>query len=321
MAEWIQLIGGGLLLYFGAEWLVGGASALALALRVPQLLVGLTVVAYGTSAPEIIVGVKAAFAGHGEVALGNVVGSNIANIGLILGLSALIRPVAVQSGVLRKELPVLMAVTALVVWLMADMEISHADAWVILAVFAGIMGWTIHEGVRGRADTFGSEMDEELKAHQMPPGRAVFRLVLGLVALTASSRVLVWGAVEIAHALGVSDLIIGLTVVALGTSLPELASSVAAVRKGEDDIALGNVLGSNLFNTLAVVGIAGAIHPIAVSAEVLTRDCVVMGALTLSVFVFGYGFRGQGRINRVEAAVLVAAYLGYSAVLVGSVLG
>ena len=152
-------------------------------------------------------------------------------------------------------------------------------------------------------------------------GRAVFWLVVGLVLLIVSSRILVWGAVEIAHGFGVSDLIIGLTIVAIGTSLPELASSIIATRKGEHDIALGNILGSNLFNTLAVVGIAGTIHPMTVGPEVFTRDMLVMAALTVSLFVIGYGFRGPGRINRFEGAVLLACYVGYTAYLVSTVFG
>lgn len=143
----------------------------------------------------------------------------------------------------------------------------------------------------------------------------------GLVLLIVSSRVLVWGAVEIAHGFGVSDLIIGLTIIAVGTSLPELASSIIAARKGEHDIALGNILGSNLFNTLAVVGIAGTIHPLSVGPEVFNRDMLVMAALTLSLFVIGYGFRGQGRINRMEGALLLAAYVGYTAYLISTVFG
>jgi cation:H+ antiporter len=154
----------------------------------------------------------------------------------------------------------------------------------------------------------------------MPIRRAVFWLSVGLVLLVVSSRILVWGAVEIAHGFGVSDLIIGLTIVAVGTSLPELASSIIATRKGEHDIALGNVLGSNLFNTLAVVGIAGAIHPMAIGPEVFNRDMMVMAGLTLSLFVFGYGFRGPGRINRLEGAVLLACYVGYTAYLITTIL-
>ena len=154
----------------------------------------------------------------------------------------------------------------------------------------------------------------------MPIRRALFRLVVGMVLLIVSSRLLVWGAVEIALGFGVSDLIIGLTIVAIGTSLPELASSLVATRKGEHDLALGNVIGSNLFNTLAVVGIAGAIHPMSVGPEVFSRDIMVMSALTLSLFVIGYGFREAGRINRVEGALLLACYGAYTAYLISIVL-
>jgi len=153
----------------------------------------------------------------------------------------------------------------------------------------------------------------------MPVSKAMFWLVAGLVFLVVSSRILVWGAVEIAHGFGVSDLVIGLTVVAVGTSLPELASSLIAIRRGEHDIALGNVIGSNLFNTLAVVGLAGAIHPMSVGPEVFNRDILLMSALTLSLFVFGYGFRGPGRINRVEGMLLLLCYAGYTAYLVSTV--
>jgi cation:H+ antiporter len=169
-----------------------------------------------------------------------------------------------------------------------------------------------------KADALGNEMAQELEVHAMPLSRAVVWLVVGLVLLIASSRILVWGAVEIARNFGVSDLIIGLTIVAVGTSLPELASSVIATRKGEHDIALGNILGSNLFNTLAVVGIAGVIHPMAVGPEVFSRDIPVMAVLTVSLFVFGYGFRGPGRINRFEGAALLVGYAVYTAYLASS---
>jgi cation:H+ antiporter len=202
-----------------------------------------------------------------------------------------------------------------------DGELSRADAWVLLGVFAGLMAWTIWQGLQNKADALGSEVEQELEVRAMPIRRAVFWLVAGLVLLIISSRILVWGAVEIAHGFGVSDLIIGLTIVAVGTSLPELASSVIATRKGEHDIALGNILGSNLFNTLAVVGIAGTIQPMAVGPEVFTRDILVMAALTLSLFVIGYGFRGQGRINRIGGAVLLACYAGYTAYLISTVFG
>lgn len=162
-------------------------------------------------------------------------------------------------------------------------------------------------------------MEQELQAHTMPIRRALFWLVAGLVLLIISSRILVWGAVEIAHSFGVSDLIIGLTIVAVGTSLPELASSIIATRKGEHDIAIGNVLGSNLFNTLAVVGIAGLIQPLAVEPAIFNRDMLVMGIVTLSLFGFGYGFTGPGRINRLEGAILLACYIGYTVYLIRTV--
>ena len=215
----------------------------------------------------------------------------------------------------------LTGVTALAAAQLWDGRLSRLDAMVLLIVFGCLMAWTIWRGMRQEPDALGREMNQELAVRTLPLGRAVFWLVLGLALLVASSRVLVWGAVGIAQSLGVSDLVIGLTVVAVGTSLPELASSVIAARKGEHDIALGNVLGSNLFNTLAVVGIAGAIQPMPVGPEVLSRDVLVMAALTVSLFVIGYGFRGPGRINRWEGAGLLACYMGYNAYLVIGALG
>ena len=271
----------------------------------PPLLIGMIVVGFGTSAPEMVVSALAASQGNPGIALGNAYGSNITNIALILGVTALLSPIAVHSQVLRKELPILTAVTALAAWQLADGQVSRFDALVLLGVFGALMAWTIREGLQKRSDAFSTEVEQELQIHAMPLRRAVMWLVVGLLLLIVSSRILVWGAVQIAVGFGVSDLIIGLTVVAVGTSLPELASSVIATRKGEHDIALGNVVGSNLFNTLAVVGIAGAIHPMPVGPEVLYRDALVMALLTLSLFVIGYGFRRPGRINRIEGGGLV----------------
>ncbi|HED30680.1 MAG TPA: calcium/sodium antiporter, partial [Prosthecochloris aestuarii] len=230
-----------------------------------------------------------------------------------------ISPIAVHSRILRKELPLLTVVTILAAWLLHDGIVTSSDAFVMLAVFAALMGWTIKEGIQEKKDALGEEMEQELDLHAMPVSKAMFWLVAGLVFLVVSSRILVWGAVEIAHGFGVSDLVIGLTVVAVGTSLPELASSLIAIRRGEHDIAFGNVIGSNLFNTLAVVGLAGAIHPMSVGPEVFNRDILLMSALTLSLFVFGYGFRGPGRINRVEGMLLLLCYAGYNAYLVSTV--
>ena len=316
----VAVVGGLALLVWSADRFVDGAAATALHAGMPTLLIGMVIIGFGTSAPEMVVSAFSAAQGNPGLALGNAYGSNISNIGLILGLTALLSPIAVKSTVVRKELPILLAVTLLAVVQLLDGFISRNDAWVLLLVFFVLMGWSIWQGMRHRNDTLGTDVDVTVDVEAMPLRRAIIWTIVGMLLLVVSSRILVWGAVEIARAFGVSDLIIGLTVVAIGTSLPELASALAATRKGEHDLALGNVLGSNLFNTLAVVGIAGAIHPLSVEPVVLWRDCTVMGGMTVALLLFGIGFRGAGRINRLEGAGLLLIYLSYNAYLVSRVL-
>jgi cation:H+ antiporter len=315
----LAIIFGLAILVWSADRFVEGSASIARHFGISPLLIGMVILGFGTSAPEMVVSALSAWQGNPGIALGNAYGSNITNIALILGLTALISPIAVHSKVLRKELPILTAITVLAGWQVWDGEITRTDAFVLLGVFSALMGWIIWQGIQKKTDTLSNEMEQELLAKTMPINRAVLWLVSGLVLLIASSRILVWGAVEIAQFFGVSDLIIGLTIIAIGTSLPELASSIIATRKGEHDIALGNVLGSNLFNTLAVVGIAGAIHPMPVEPEVLSRDILVMGVLTVSLFVIGYGFRGPGRINRFEGGALLVCYIGYISYLINTV--
>lgn len=307
------------LLVWSADRFVEGSAATARHFGMSPLLIGMVIVGFGTSAPEMVVSAISASQGNPGIALGNAYGSNITNIALILGITALISPIAVHSQVLRKELPVLAGVTVLAAWQVWDGQITRMDAAVLLGVFALLMGWAIWQGMQKQGDTLGAGMEKQLDEYALPLRRAVMWLIIGLVLLIISSRILVWGAVEIAQGFGVSDLIIGLTVVAVGTSLPELASSVIAARKGEHDIALGNIIGSNLFNTLAVVGIAGSIHPMGVGPEVFNRDIMVMALLTASLFVLGYGFRGRpGRINRLEGGGLVMCYIAYTVYLVST---
>lgn len=315
----LAIVFGLMLLVWSADRFVDGASSTARHFGMPPLLIGMVVVGFGTSAPEMVVSALAASQGNPGIALGNAYGSNITNIALILGVTALISPIAVHSQVLRKELPILMAVTVLAAWQIWDGTLTRLDAIVLVAVFAGLMGWTIRQSLRQPADALATEVAQELSAEPMPLKRALMWLGVGLVLLIISSRILVWGAVSIAQSLGVSDLIIGLTIVAVGTSLPEFASSIIAARKGEHDIAIGNIIGSNLFNTLAVVGIAGLIGPLSVGPEVFSRDIMVMAGLTVLLFVFGYGFRGPGRINRFEGGALLAAYLAYTGYLISTV--
>ena len=314
----LSVITGLALLVWSAGRFVDGSATAARHFKIPPLMIGMLIVGFGTSAPEMSVSAISASQGNPDIALGNVFGSNITNIALILGIASLISPIAVHSRVLRKELPILSAVTAIAAFLFFDGLFDRQDALMLLVMFVILTAWSVWEGISKSSDDFAEEMEQELEQHRMPLKKSLFLIAIGLVLLLASSRMLVWGAVGIAEALGVSNLVIGLTVVAVGTSLPELASSVVAARKGEHDIALGNVLGSNLFNILAVAGIAGSIHPAEIEPVIFSRDIMVMSLLTLSLFVIGYGFRGAGtgRINRIEGGLLLGSYVAYTVYLV-----
>ncbi|MDX1633271.1 MAG: calcium/sodium antiporter [Marinobacter sp.] len=309
------------LLVWSADRFVDGAAATASHAGMPPLLIGMVIIGFGTSAPEMVVSAMAAVDGNPGLALGNAYGSNITNIGLVIGLVALLSPIQVHSQVLRKELPLLFAISLIAGWQLLDGNLTRADGWTLLAVFAVVMGWSVVQGMRQGPDALATDVDQELISHPMPLNKALMWLVVGLALLVVSSRMLVFGAVYVAQSLGVSDLVIGLTVVAIGTSLPELASSLMAIKKGEHDLALGNVIGSGIFNTLAVVGIAASIQPLAVEAVVLQRDWLLMTALTVALFIMGFGLKGrQGRINRLEGAALLAVFFGYTGYLVSTVI-
>ncbi|MBA2777594.1 calcium/sodium antiporter [Billgrantia kenyensis] len=313
----IAIAAGLVLLVWSAERFVDGAAATSRRLGVSPLLIGMLVIGFGTSAPELMVSSLAAGQGNPGLALGNGYGSNIANIGMILGLMALISPLAVHSSVIRRELPLLAGVTLLSALLMWGGVIGRFEGAVLLLMLAAMIGFSIWQARRGPADALASDTEDSLAARPMSLRAGLAWTFTGLLLLVLSSRVLVWGAVEIALGFGVSDLIIGLTIVAIGTSLPELASSISALRKNEHDLVVGNVVGSNLFNTLGVVGLAAVIHPIAVGGEVLLRDWSLMALMTLLMTVFAIGWRGRpGRINRVEGAVLLALFLGYTLYMV-----
>lgn len=313
---YVAILAGLAALIWSADRFVLGAASLAQRLGMPSLLIGMLVIGFGTSAPEMIVSAIASLQGNPGLALGNAYGSNIVNIALILGVTALISPILVNSSVVRRELPVLGAVTVLSVALLWDLELSRLDGIVLLAAFAGLVAWSIREARMSRGDALAVETEADMDIRPLSRNAAIGWTVGGLLLLIVSSRALVWGAVELARSFGVSDLVIGLTVVAIGTSLPELASSIAALRRKEHDIALGNVVGSNLFNTLAVVGISGVIMPFAAPSEILTRDLPVMSALTFALVVMCYGFGRRGRVNRIEGGLLLAAFALYTGHLV-----
>ena len=302
-------------LVWSADRFVDGAAASARLLGVPPLLVGMVVVGFGTSAPELTVSALSAWQGSSAIALGNAWGSNICNIALILGLAAAIAPLSVQREALRFDLPVLLAATALSWALVRDGGVSRANAWILLGVFAAWLVGSCLLAVRTKRGAAAADAPGGGLSGRM----AAFWTLAGLAVLVASSRALVWGAVELAQALGVSDLVIGLTVVAVGTSLPELASSVTAARKGEDDLAVGNVIGSNLFNTLAVVGLAGAIRPMPeTDPAIVARDIPAALALTVVLLLFAFGLprRGGGRDGRIPrwgGVLLLAFYVAYMA--------
>ena len=317
----LSLVAGLALLVWSADKFVDGASSVARHYKMSPLLIGMVIIGFGTSAPELVVSAISAYQGNAGIALGNAYGSNITNIAMILGLTALLMPISVNSQVVRKELPILTLVSLFSVGLIYDFELSRLDAILLLVVFALLMAWTVIQGMKNKKDAFAKEMEEELKSVQVIPlQKSYVYLIFGLVLLIVSSRMLVYGAVGIATALGVSDIVIGLTVVAVGTSLPELASSVIAAKKGEPDIALGHVLGSNLFNTLAVVGLAGVIHPLSFEKEILYRDVLVMLVLTVSLFAFGYSRKGVPKISRWGGGLLLLSYIAYVGYLIASTL-
>ena len=319
--ELLAIIGGFVVLTWSADRFVVGASAIAYNLKVSPLIIGLTIVGLGTSAPEMLVSMMAAWQGNSGLAVGNALGSNIVNTGLILGISALIIPLKVHSSIIRRELPVLLLVMVIALLLLLDGTLGRLDGIILLTGMALVVTWLIRVGLTTQTaeDPMSDEYADEMPI-DMGMGRAVLWLIVGGLCLLGSSRLLVWGAVSIAESMGISDLVIGLTVVALGTSLPELAASVMSALKNEHDIAIGNVIGSNIFNLLAVLGLPGLINPGAIDAEVLTRDFPVMVGLTLALFVMAFGFRGPGRINRFEGALLVLAFCGYQTLLYFSTL-
>ena len=316
----VAVIVGLAVLVWSADKFVDGAVGVAEFCGMSTLLIGMVVVGFGTSAPELTVSAISASQGNPELALGNAYGSNIANTALILGATALISPILMQRSVLRGDLPILLAVSVLSIILVWDGSVARWNGFLLLIVFTAAMAYSIRRELKKakleKSESL-SENDDSAEPKKVSLGKSVFWLVLGLVLLVVSSRALVWGAVEIARTLGVSDLLIGLTIVAIGTSLPELASSIAAARKGENDLALGNIIGSNLFNTLAVVGLAAIVSPMdAIEKAVAYRDMPLMIALTVALIVLGFRRKGDGRLNRIAGAILLAVYVGYLALLI-----
>lgn len=311
----VQLLGGFILLVWGADRLVAGASATARNLGVAPLIIGLTIVAFGTSAPEMIVSGVAAYQGKPGLAVGNAIGSNIANIGLILGVTALFYPLRVESQTLKREYPQLMLIMLVCLVMAFDLQFNRLEGWVLLGGLAILIVWMVRLGLRkDPEDRLAVEFEAEIPA-DMPMKTALTWMTVGLIILPLSSHFLVQGALSIARLLDVSESIVGLTIVALGTSLPELAASLTSALRKEDDLAIGNIIGSNMFNILAVLGIAAVIKPVAFDATILYQDIPVMFLFTILLFFMAYGIRGPGRISRRSGALLLSLFFIYQVIV------
>ena len=310
------MVAGLVLLILGAERFVHGAAATARNFGIAPLLIGLTVVAFATSAPEVLVSVVAASRGEPGLAIGNAIGSNIVNIGLVLGMTAIVRPIKLESATLRREMPALLAVTLLTVSLFLDARLTHIDGYVMLTGLVIVMIWLARLGSRSAAnDPIKKDFEAEIP-DDVSMKSAVLWVVVGLSTLLLGADWLVTGAMGIAQTLGVSEVVIGITIVAFGTSLPELAVSLISVLKGEYGLAIGNIVGSNIFNLLAVIGIAAAIEPMTLHPSVLSLHIFVMVAFTLVLFAMTYDYDGKARLSRLEGVALLAAFIAYDSYVI-----
>jgi cation:H+ antiporter len=303
---------GFIILIWSADLFVGGAASIAESMGMSPIIIGLTIVSLGTSAPEILVSLTAAFSGAGELAIGNAIGSNIANIGLVLGITVLVAPLCIHPSCMKREMPALLVVTLAVGLLILDGELTAMDGYLMLTMLVVILVATIKGQVSD--PTLLEEATEEPIVH-LQPARAWSTFFIGLALLIGSSRLLVWGATHIAAELGVSQLIIGLTIVAIGTSLPELAATIASALRGHTEIAIGNVIGSNLFNLLAVMSLPGIVKTEMLDPMVLTRDYASMTGATflLAMVIFAGRWRSKGPadhayVGRSVGVLLVSLY-------------
>ena len=311
----LAIIIGFTILIWGADRFVNGASSIATNLGVSPLIVGLTIVGFGTSAPEMLVSALAAFDGAPALGIGNALGSNITNIGLVLGITILITPLAVHSDTLNREFPLLAAVMLLSFFLLWDLNLSRIDGLILFSGFILTLFFMAYLAIHSnKSDSLEQEFEQEAADHKMTTQQAVLSFIIGLVSLLIASKSLVWGATGIAHLMGVSDLIIGLTIVAIGTSLPELAASIVSALKNEHDIAVGNVLGSNIFNLLAVLAMPGLIQPSKLDPMILLRDFPFMVALTVALYLFARTGK-QGKIGRLAGSLMLLIYISYNSLL------
>ena len=305
----IQLIAGFVLLYFGGDWLVNGGVALARRFRISSLVIGMTIVAFGTSAPELLVSMMSSIKGSAGIAMGNVIGSNIANIGLILGLTAMLCPIPTQNRKVSANGLVMILASVLVLVFSLNNGLSRAEG---IILFAGIILFTVISIRLGRTSNEEFEPAADGQGKQMSVLAALLLIVLSCAMLAFGADFMVDGATSVAKALGVSDKVIGLTIVALGTSLPELAASVAAALKKEMDISIGNIIGSNIFNLMCVLGLSASIRPIPFDYMQYRMDFIIMMAFSAGLIILIQPWKAQGRLGRISGIIMFAAYAIYA---------
>lgn len=310
----IFILGGFFALTWSSDYFVDASALIAKRLGVSPLIIGMVIIGFGTSAPELCVSTMTGISGHSNMSLGNAYGSCIFNILAILGVAALIRPLKVKSSVVKYSVPSLLAITGISFAYLKDGMMSRVESLILLAIFLGLMGYNCYSERKGVGEGVG-QGEESLSTKHSALFTLILKLLIGLTVLILSSHVLVWGAVDFARMLGVSELLIGLTIIAIGTSLPELASAIASARRGEHEFVIGNIVGSNLFNTLAVVGIAGSLTPIKdFSPYILYRDLPIMLLGTSMIALFGFNWKNpksEGHINRIEGAFWVLSIIAY----------
>lgn len=313
----LTLLLGLALLVWSADIFIDSAASVAQHLNVAPLIIGVVVLGFGTSAPEMLVAILAAFNNSPGLAIGNVVGSNIANIGLILGVTAIVSPIIIKSSLLKREFPILLAISVIGILLMLDNDLDTLDGFILILLLILVMGWMIHANRNScPTDPIAEETLEELKEHpKMGLKKSWVLLFTGLVILITSAKMMVWGAVEIAHFFEVPEMIIGLTIIAIGTSLPELAAAISAARKNEADLMIGNIIGSNLFNLLAVLSMPALIAPSLIENTTLIIDYPIMLALTLAMLLVALPRRGSAVITRMEGSLLLISFIGYMLLL------
>ena len=311
----IFVIVGLVLLIWSADRFVFGASSVARTAGISPMIIGLTIVAMGSSAPEMLVSASAAWQGRLDTSVGNALGSNITNILLVIGAAALLKPIAVSSLTLKREYPLLLLCTLIGYYFISDDVLTRTEGMLLLLAFAGFICLLVYWGKHaGADDPLIAEINAELP-EPVSMLKAVLWLLAGLLLLLASSQLLVHGAVTIARYAGLSDLVIGLTIIAIGTSLPELAASIIGIFKGEDDLALGNIIGSNIFNILAVLGLGAVIGPAALDPMAGSRDSYVMIGATLIMLLMSLRLGRIQRINRLEGLLLLCGFIGYQYLL------